>query len=87
MSYAVTQAPTEFKNQLVFLPFMPRLKGTFSTLPYLCRSVSALLLAVLFTGRKLAKSYQNKTACPVMREDRSNGNERAGEPCKIGGVH
>jgi len=68
MSTTVEQAPTGPKTRLVPLPFTLRVKGTFPTLPSLCRSVSMLLLAYDFTGRKLLKSYQNKAACPTHKE-------------------
>lgn len=68
MSTTVQQAPTGPEARSVPLHFALGVKGTFLTLLSLGRSVSVLLLAFVFTGRKLLKSCRNKAACPIHKE-------------------
>lgn len=56
MHTPVGQALTGPQTQVMPLPFTLTVKGTFPALPSLCKSVSVLLLAFVFTGSKLLKS-------------------------------
>lgn len=78
------QALTEPQTQAVPLPFTLTVKGTSPALPSLCRSGSVLLLAFVFYRKEIIKIL-NKTKQPVPYP--KNKNDRAGETCKIGGVH